>query len=61
MLKRNLSGGVVAVILILSLVAILAAGFLYIKDPPRVSPEETLRMMTEHNAKQANKGHAAPK
>jgi hypothetical protein len=44
-MKARISGPVATAILVLTCVAILVAGYLYVRDPPRIPPEETLRMM----------------
>jgi hypothetical protein len=46
-MKEKLSGPVATGIIIISCIGILIAGYLYVRDPPRIPPEETRRMMTK--------------
>ena len=47
MLKKRLNPNVAAAIAIVALLGILITGYKqFLQDPPQVSPEETLRMMT---------------
>jgi hypothetical protein len=50
-MRLKLSGPVATGILIASCIGILVAGYLYVRDPPRVTPEQTREMMNKANSR----------